>query len=217
MTDGQLVPTEALGGDVQKFDDKIFDSVAKVGDYLPRIQLMSSNSALCKKGEFPVNHYALIQDKNHDDLGPDVDILVIAWRPKAMEIAEQVLAIYDTENQEFTRIAEKSEEQDSGCMYGPEFLIYIASRQKFATFFMGSKSARRESPNLKAQMHKAATLKSRLIETKKYTWQSPQITPCTTPFDIPETDEIKEKLKKFNNPPVTEVEVVEEDTEARAR
>jgi hypothetical protein len=82
---------------------------------------------------------------------------------------------------------------------------------------MGSKSARNESPNMKALIGKAATLRSQKISNKKYEWHSPQVVPCTTPFDLPPIDEIKKVAEAFMNPPVTEVETVAEETNKRAR
>lgn len=205
--DNELIKLEGVA--VQKFDDKAFLEATKSGDYLPRLQLMTANSDICKKGQFPINSYALVSGQTHTDLTATVDILVIAWRPKAIEIGEVIITAYDVNHAEFTRIAEKSNEKDSGCMFGPEFLVWVPSVKQFATFFMGSKSTRRESPNLKALLHKGATLKSHLIETPKYSWMSPVIVPCTTPFEIPSVPDAMEQVNKFNNPPVTEVEKVE--------
>jgi len=216
--ENELVKLE--GANVQKFDDDAFLAATKSGDFLPRLQLMTSNSDVCKKGQFPINNYALVSGQNLKDLSAAVDILVIVWRPKALEIGEVIISVYDINHIEFTRIAEKSNEKDSGCMFGPEFLVWVPSVKQFATFFMGSKSTRRESPNLKALLKKGATLKSHLIETPKYSWMSPVIVPCTTPFELPDTGEMMEQIEKFNNPPQTEIEKVEAPAagaETRAR
>ena len=206
------------GGAVQKASDEAFAAATKSGDYLPRLQLMTSNSQECKSGKFPINHYALVSGQNYKDCGTDVDVLVIAWRPKAIEMGETVITCFDVNNKEFTRICDKSGEKDSGCMFGPEFLMWVPSQKEFATFFMGSKSSRRESPNVKALLKKAATLKGHMIETAKYSWYSPIVVPCTTPFEIPAIEDIMDEVQKFNNPPVTEIEKVEGGTTSdRAR
>ena len=196
----------------QKFTDDAFLAATKAGDYLPRLQLMTAASNECKSGKFPINSYALISGQNFTNLTSAVDILVITWRPKAIEIPTgegSIITVYDTENKEFTRIAEKSNEKDSGCMFGPEFLVWVPSAKSFATFFMGSKSSRRESPNVKALLKKGATLKSHLIETKQYSWMAPMVVPCTTPFEMAPIEQIMEEVAKFNNPPVNEIEKVE--------
>lgn len=202
---GELINTAEMGA-VQKYDDKAFESAAAGGKYLPRLSLLTSNSKACKAGEFPVNNYALTTGDINVDLGKEVDVLVIAWRPKAIEMGEAVITVYDTNSPEWTRISEKSETKDSGCMYGPEFLVYVPSKKKFATFFLGSKSSRKEAPAVKAFLQGAATLKSKKIETPKYTWFCPQAVACSTPFDIPAMEDIKAELEKFNNPPAQEVE-----------
>jgi len=207
---GELIPQDALGGtSVVKHDDEIFALATKTGDWLPRLQLMTSNSDKCKDGSFPVNHYALIDGSNYTDVGETVDVLVITWRPKAIEMGDEIITVYDPKHPEFERIQLKSDEQDSGCMFGIEFLVWMATKKQFATFFMGSKSSRREAPNVKALLRKAATLKSHMIEGKKYKWQSPCVTPCSTPFETPSIEDLKAEVEKFNNPPQTEVQTAD--------
>lgn len=101
--------------------------------------------------------------------------------------------------------------------FGPEFLIWIpgANPQSFATFFCGNKTMRREAPNLRGLIGRAATLKVTLIETKKYSWHGPVVVPCSTPFDLPDMEEIKAQVSRFNNPPEQDVEKAEEDVRDR--
>lgn len=208
-----LIPIEELA--VQKYDDSMFDSISS-SKYLPRVQLMTSGSAQCKSGAFPINHYALVDGKNYADLTQEVNCLVVAWRPKALRTGDEIISCYDTSSPEFIKIQTDSEVKDSGCMFGPEFLLYIPSENKYATFFMGSKSSRNESPSLKALMGKAATLASQHIQTKKYDWYAPKIVACEVPFDVPPIEEIKEQVETFTNPPESEVETVD-NAEANTR
>jgi len=202
-----LIPLADLG--VQKYSDEDFGKVA-AGKFLPRVQLMTSNSKDCKSGEFAVNHYALVKGKNLVDLTEKVDVLVIAWRPKAMDMSDGVMVYHDPEHAEFKRIEEQSTQKDSGCMYGPEFLVYVPSIQEYGTFFMGSKSSRNESPAIKSLLGKAATLQSQHIKTPKYEWFSPQVIQCTAPFDLPDMEGLKAVANEFNNPPANETEVAPE-------
>ena len=209
--EGELIPAGAIDdAGLVKHDDDVFALATKTGEWLPRLQLMTSNSEKCKDGSFPVNHYAVIDGSNYTDLGDSVDCIPITWRPKAIEMGDEIITVYDPKNSEFERIQIKSDEQDSGCMFGIEFLVWIAQSKQFATFFMGSKSSRREAPNVKALLKKAATLKSHLIEGKKYKWQSPCVTACSTPFDTPTIEQLKEEVEKFNNPPATDVQTADE-------
>lgn len=202
---------------VQKYDDQAFEAVATTGSFLPRLQLMTSNSKLCKSGDFPINSYALIHGDIVRDLGKTVDVAVIAWRPKAIDMNDdQVIAVYDHTDSQFKQIQARADVPNSSCMAGPEFLVFIPSLGKFATFFMGSKSARRESGNMRQLLKKFATLASKHIETKSYDWWAPSVGPCTAMLAGPDPEELLKTFEQFNNPPKTEVEKVD-DTEQRAR
>jgi hypothetical protein len=214
-------------GSIEKFNEQDFAAVASGGGYLPRLQLMISQSEQVKKGEFTQNHYALVRDKKLQDVGSTVDVLVLAFRPKALQIGEQIISIYNPTNPEFKKIQELSDVKDSGCMFGPEYLLWIPSIKEFCTFFMGSKSARRESPNMQAILNKwkkgelgspAASLKSHFIETPKYSWQAVTITGCSTPIEAPTVEAAKAQMEKFCNVKDSEIETVDpKDTNARAR
>lgn len=218
MTENKDLVTLPEGEVPTVYGDDDFDAATKTGDYLPRLQLMTSQSEICKGGDFPINHFAIVRDQNHKDLGESVDVLVIAWRPKAIEMAEEIISIFNPKDPEFARIQALSGEKDSRCMYGPEFLVWVPSAEQFATFFMGSKSMRREAPTMRNLVKKAATLKAHKIQNAKYTWYSPKINPCTTIFELPSDEELAEEYKKFIAPPVKTVErVSEEDKSTRAR
>ena len=195
-----------------KFDDSVFDDIAKSKDYLSRVQVMGGNSDYVKEAKIQIGHYALIHNKDSfADLTQQFDCLVVGWRPKAMDVGgEQVISVYNHEKDEFKRIQEKSAEQNSGCMFGPEYLLWLAEAKTFATFFFSSKSARREAGNMKSCVGRAATCRIQLIKTKKFSWHSPEIVACSTPFDIPGVPELKEQLEKFNNPPESDIETVDD-------
>ncbi len=198
-------------------DDKAFADVSS-SSYLPRLQLMTASSKKCKAKEFPIDNYALVKGQDYQDVGKSVDVIPIAWRPKALEMLDEVIAVYDITDAEFTRIKEKSGVKDSGCMFGPEFLLW-SKKLGFCTFFMGSKSARRESDALRSLMKKAATLTSRFVETPQYSWQTPQVLTCSSfPADEqPDPEELMEEFTKFKNPPVNDVEVAKDADTASDR
>lgn len=202
---------------VSKYDDSAFDAVAKAGDWLPRIQLIGSNSDMAKEGKIQQGAYALITSKeSFDDLTKEFHCLPLAWRPKAMMITgDGIVSVYNPADKTFADIQAKSDEKDSGCMFGPEYLVWVQSVKKFATFYFNSKTMRREAPNLKKLLGGAATVKSRLIKTQKFSWFGPVIVPCSTPFDVPSMDEIKAQVEKFNNPPESEVETAADDGRSR--
>ncbi len=197
---------------LQKFDDDDFDEVATASRVLPRLQLFSFNSNEVKEDRIKAGNYGIVTMKGQPviDLTPVVDVLLICWRPKALDMSsDTIISIFDVTNPMFKEISLKSEDQDSGCMFGPEFLVYVPAIEKFATFFCGSKTARREAVNLKPLLTKFATLKSVVIKKGRYTWHSPKVFECSTLNAFPEMDEIKQHADDFNNPPVREVEPVE--------
>ena len=216
MTDMMTLPD----GAVAAHDDSDFDAATQSQKYLPRLKLMTAASKQCKDGDFPINMFALIRDQDHQEVGASLDGFVCAWRPKALDMSgSEVITVYDLKKDsdgkptgEYLRIQLKSEEKDSMCMVGPEFLVWIPEVGVFATYFMGSKTARRESKNVKGRMHMAVTLTSQKIETKSgYTYFSDKCTACSQPLTEPDQDKFAEVLKDFNNPQVEEVERVEED------
>jgi hypothetical protein len=192
------------------YDDELFDKTAKSGDWLPRFQLMTSNSTECKDGKFPINHFALVRDQKFTDLGDRVSGLIAAWRPKALEIDEEITTNYDPNSDEFKRISEESLKSDSNAMYGPEFLLWLPEPLTFATFFMCTKSMRRTSGDVKALMNNGGTFTPKKIVTKKYTWFSPVVEACTTPFKLPDGSELLAQYNKFMQPEVEDKERVKD-------
>lgn len=205
--------------EVAPFDeDAAWKASTSGGKYLSRLQLMTSNSEACKDGKFQVNHYAVIRDQNFIDAGAEVTALVIAWRPKAIEMGDEVISVFDPTHDEFKRIQEASAEKNSKCMFGPEFLLWLPEQDQYVTFFMGSKSARRESPNLRKLVQNSAVLKAKKITTSQYTWFAPVVERCTVPFTLPEASEIAEQYKLFMKPEPRIIEKVDEkDAAARVR
>lgn len=213
-------PLVKLDTDITKSEgEDVFNQIAKSGDYLPRIQLEGTQSKLVVKDQIKAGHFALIESDSFEDLTKSVDVLVLAWRAKALRTdGETVESDFDIKSKRFQQIQAESEISDSGCMFGPEFLLWVPSYQKFCTFFMASKSARREARNVKDKIGYAGTLTSKLIETKKYTWYAPEIISCTTPFDLPDPEEMMEQIEGFKNPPKEEEkEEVETKKGKRAR
>ncbi len=147
------------------------------------------------------------------DLGKSFDCLLMAMRLKALRIDDDdIMAVYDITNPEFAKIREESKVKDSGCLAGPEFLLYIPSTKTFATYFMASPTAKRVAPKVRSFIDEdsgtpgPATLSSILIKGKKFQWFGPAVQPCNTPFDIPSEDDAIDALHKFQNPPSTDVE-----------
>lgn len=200
-----------------KADDKVFEDMTSSG-FLPRLQLETAKSQAVNEG-FPLNHYRLYKNPPVD-IGTSVDITIIAWRPKALDTSGgELVDSYDPESELFAEIKERSFEKDSGCMYGPEFLVYIPDQKAYATFFCGSKSARRNAGALKriydGYMNKDpnvpepnVTLGSEGVKTAKYSWTVFNCELCATPLDKPQDrEEFRDVLQKFINPPKPDVQM----------
>lgn len=215
MTQNSLIPSDITNTGLSTDQNEQLFSQITSGGYLPRLQLCGSGSDLCKEGKIGIARYAFVIAKdNFIDLGPEVNTLVLAWRPRALDMNNgQVLSVYDVNSTEFKRIQEKSKIQNSRCMFGPDFLVYVPAIKKFASFFMGSPTARREAPQVKALIGNAATLKARLIKNNEYSWHGPVCVQCSQPLDIPEMDLIKSEIEKFRNQKEVEVETAPETSD----
>ena len=198
-----------------KYDDATFSTLATSAKWLPRLQMFGSKSDPVTAGLVPPATYAIVTGKDqYLQLGPMTDILVINWRPKALDLrGEKPVGYHNPESDSFKEVQEESFKQDSNCLFGPEFLVYVPQAKRFCTLLMGSKTARREAPNLRALIGKAATLRVTLIETKKYKWHAVVVQPCTTPFELPSPDETIAVQNDFPNPE----DVIEETAEAPER
>lgn len=222
MSENQLVPQDI--GENALAPEGTFSSLVSGGDYLPRLQLFGSKSDACAEGKIGIGHYGLVKDDVITDLTKEVDIIIIGWRPKAVDSGDDFVVDYYPEIDEkgnvtnpiFKRIMDLSATRDSGCMYGPEFLVWIPSADSFATYHLNSKTGRREARNMEPLLKKAATLKSRLIEQSKYKWHGPVVIPCSSALDTPSEEDLREEWAKFQNAPRNEMEVAEDDEE-RAR
>lgn len=195
-------------------DDAAWGDVVSSSSFLPRVQLMGGNSEMAKEGLIGLGNYALVQDKkNFTDLGKQFDCIAFSYRFKAMRIPGDgtVLSYFNPKSSEFVRIQDDAEKADSGCMYGPEFLVWLPAYKQFATFFFSSKTARRASPNLRVLMDEKrwATCKTELIKKGKNSWHGPVITPCSTPHELPAGEKLLAVAERFANPKDSEVEVAE--------
>jgi len=211
----ELIPKDITGGELVDFDE-----VTSSGDaYLTRLQLFGSKSDACAEGKISIGHWGLVNDDVIIDLGEEVDLVILAYRAKALQIDNDgIITNHDVRSETFNAIREQSFVQDSGCMFGPEFLVYIPSNETFATYFASSKTSRREAKGtIKLLIGSAATFKCKLIDppASKYKWHGPIVTPCSTPMDLPDLKIISEMINKFKHPVADEVEIADDDTRER--
>lgn len=205
-----------IPGNDNSTDLDVFDAMSNIGDsYLPRLQLFSGKSDACTEGLIPINHYGLVDGDDIIDLGPEIIVAVLAARHKAMCTDGDVQSSHDPNSDLFKDFVVRSGIKNSGCMYGPEFLVFIPSVARYATYFMGSKTARRESKKFKPLMSKPAKLISKPVEKGKYKWLAPVILPSDEVVDLPDMEKAQAEVERFRNPPKDTVEVAPEDNRER--
>lgn len=217
----ELLPADAnLAVAQYTEDDKIFGQVITAGAFLPRVQLYGGNSEAAKEGKIGVGRYGLTRSKDSIvDMTNQFDCLPISFRFKAMRITKEgnIFTYHNPTSPEFKKVMVDSEVQNSGCMYGAEFLLWLPVEECFATLYLSSKTARREAPALKDLMkeRKAATLAVNYIKKGAYSWHGPTVKQCSTPFAVPPMEDIVAQAETFANPAESKVEQVETVPEGR--
>ncbi len=223
MASNQLIPVEALGGQLAKRED--VSAMLSGGDFLPYFRLYGSNTDACKEGKIGVAHFGMEIDSKITDAGAEVEVVILAIRPKAVQTGDSLIVEYHPDiedgkitNTTFKHIMAQSKLKDSGAMYGPELLLWIPSLTSYVTWHLNNATARREakSAEIESLVGKAATLSVKLIDNGKYKWHGPVIVSLSAPLEIPLIAEITEQIEKFLDPPRNQIEVATTSVE-RAR
>lgn len=232
-----------LADTMKEANKQLADSqgMSKGSSFLRRIQLYGggSSTAVQKKliavGNFGI---PLSKDEIHN-LGDSIDLLVIWRKAKAIDMSdnENIIVENDVNSAEFKRIVDAADNiKDSGCAYGPSYLVFERSTADFYEFFAGNASGRVESSKINTYMpvtadmikagltketeprfSKPMTLKSKFTEKGRFSWYSPKAEDCLTPFaKLPTEKEINEQLTRFLKKESSGVETVPED-EARKK
>jgi hypothetical protein len=237
-----LIPADLLENlPAQMGDDDDFKDLSQSTDFLRRLQLVSKGKYVDSRKVGPGCYAVILDSENAQDLGDKIDILVLARRPKALDMSdlEQVVVSYDNKSDLFVDIAARSGTKDSGCQYGVSFLVIERSTGSLYEFFCGSISLRKEIPVLSAYMAITQeqiearglekvephgplplTLGSKNVRKKSYSWFVPVPQKCSTPFtaaQVPNADVIRKEMERFVNPPKDETTVVPNGEERRPR
>jgi len=214
----QGLPSTSVGST----DD--FNDLAKGSNFLGRLTLFGGSSKACKKNLIPIGHFGIpVSADEVIDLGDSVDILPLARRPKAIDMSDKpVISVYDANDPEFKRIRALAGTKDSGCQFGPSFLVVERKTGRLLEYFLGAATHRPEAQkiypalqlteddikalaaqdqdvtDLKPHGPQPLTLKSKLVETEKNSWHVPVVLPCSTPFArLPKDEVLLEEATKF--------------------
>lgn len=188
--------------------------LAKIGavglNFMPRLQLFTSNSEEVKEGKINVATYGTIKGKDPvKPLAKEVLIVPIGWRAKAVDTRsyEKPVAFHKPDSEMFKAIRLKADTvEDSGCMYGPEYLVWLPDEKTFATYLMGTKTARNTAPAVKALLPRpggslrVGLLGAQYIKNDKYSWHGPTIKLSDQVVEFPAPEDILNELTAFLNP-----------------
>ena len=224
----------------QSADDlRELDALSNSTSYLQRMQLYSKGKMGPKGSLIEAGHYGVPKSSDLiQGMGTSIDVIVIDRKAKALDMSdlENIIVCHDVKNKEFQRIVDLAEHtKNSGCAYGPCYLIYERTTKQFYEFFCGNKSARRESANInlflpvtqqmideglttekKPRFFKPLSLGSVYSKKGNFEWFSPTSEECLTPFDMPEIDAIRSEIERFRKNDEPEVETVD-DSKASKR
>jgi hypothetical protein len=219
----ELVPFKVSLPAVQEDVMGQLAEVSKGADFLPRLQLVTKGKYV-DTGKIAPGHWGVPQPGGEEiqDLGESIDIVPFTARPKAIDMSdrEAIIAVYNTTDPEFGRI--KKAPKNTGCMWGPSFLVLERSTGKLYELFFGNASGRNEAGKLRPFLPSkesngvpsAASLGIRYKKTPEYGWHVPVVTKCSEPFDpdnCPSDEDIQAEIEKFMNPKEGPKKVVEGD------
>lgn len=177
--------------------------VSKGSDFLARIQLVTKGKYV-DTGKIAPGRWGVPQPGGEDivDLGATIDVVPFAARPKALDVSDKsaIISNYDLNSPEFQRI--KNAPKNTGCMWGPSFLVLERNTGRLYELFFGNASGRSEAgklrPFLPNPSPSPATLSIRYKKTPEYGWHVPVVTKCSEPFsDGPSGPEILAAINKF--------------------
>ena len=183
----------------QHVSDTALLEMAK-SSFIARISLCSGSSNLVTDGKMGVGKFAFIRGKDDFvDLGETFSCIPLTYRFAAMRFGtDTVQAVYDPASEEFKAIQAESEGPDSGCAYGPQFLLWVPQLKEFATYLFGSKSARPESRRVNLLLNKGATFKAKLVSFSGKKWHVPQVMPCSIALELPALEIATKTADLFN-------------------
>lgn len=221
----------------------IFADLSKGSEFLDRIQLYTKGQYV-DRGLIKPGRYGVPKGEDQiDDLGEEIDVIPFCCRPKALDLQDHdaIVTSYEPETELFQTIKARAGETNSGCMYGPTFLVFERNTGKFYELFCGTKSMRNEAGKIglflplsemaaetiqvktgkPVQAHGplSCTLRIKYVKKGNWGWHVPVAGQCSTPFtNLPTLDVIAAEITRFMGIKGSMIEKVEEtSTPKRAR
>jgi len=210
MSEAIAIPQSLRDLQKQLVPEADFAEIAGSGaSFLPRLQLFTANSEEVKQMKIPMATYGIVTRKADPiiQLGATVQVMPLAYRPKAMDVrVNPVVSYHKPDSSEFRAIKDEADrDSNSGKMYGPEFLMWVKDHG-FAVMMFGSKTARNVAPSVRALVCKYALLSAKYISTPKtdkkqaYSWHGPEICVSSQAFQLWEDGTLEAIVTTFLNP-----------------
>lgn len=206
--------------------------------FLPYMRLIQGDNNKYKDPpfEFADGTFSLHPNKNDAiDLGQEIDIMFIAWRPLAMNFNEaKPRGTTDRHSEEFkdwrARAEDRNPDVKRGFQWGYEALVWLPEQGAFATFWLNNPSLRRFGRfEMIGTKTKAPLLRKKLSITSEriideqaevtYRYRVLRYTILETSFSLtPDVTEMQEVLDRFKQGRVVQADegdsVVEDDSGA---
>jgi hypothetical protein len=220
MSDNKNALTPFTGCNLPAVQNDVLESldeVSKGSEFLPRIQLITKGKYV-DTGKIGAGHWGVPQPGGEEivDLSDVIDVIPLDARAKALDVSdkENIISVYSTKDPEFQRI--KNAPKNTGCMWGPSYLVIERSTGKLYELFFSNKSGRQEAGKMKPFLlnRTPCTLSIRYKKGKDYGWHVPVVVKCSEPFapdSLPKMDAINAEIEKFRNPEKGGDEKVPED------
>lgn len=214
-----LIPQDLI---VTIGDDEQIAELTKSVDYIPAMRVFDGAATVCKEGVMPPGEIAIYKgNKEFTKLGREVQVLVIGYRPRAAIMQGNAAPInyWDPATKEFQLVLERAKSGNKAFgsyQAGLEYLLFVPDTAQFVCFFMGNKSGRRESGNLKKLSGSAATIKAKYVKRTENSFWCAEILACTAPFEVPKREVIAKAVEIFNSPTGAKSEDKGEDEDTRA-
>lgn len=170
---------------------------------LPRVNFCDTSSDLVKEGKITPRHYAFFTSKTEfEDLGDEVFVCVLDAMWAAFWKVDGKYKISNDLNSDGFKLAQELAEQPkTGAFWGLNHLIWLPSKECFATFLLGSKSSRGEYASFDALHMQKASLYHRFVpsDSGRPAFNVPIIKPAIWPASamVPLPAEIELHQKKF--------------------
>lgn len=184
------------------------DSELKSSNILPKLSLMTPTSKDVTEERCVANVFALKDAaENCDNLGKEVLIVPIAFRPLAIDMSDPKVTkfYYNFKSNEYQDVKAKAKAAKGLSEYlaGPQFLVWIPSRKAFALYYMSSWSSQLIADSLNGMKGQPVmlTMFDKFSKSTQKNYKAPKITLSTEVVDPqPTPEELQAVLTDFMNP-----------------